>query len=107
MQVTGKRAKFLDRLGIAIRGHTDPVLFSPHIDAGGMGVDKGHILECGRVLLAFFSHMCLQSGEELGEEGKTGLLLRKDTRAGGGWRDCFILIKPMRSVGGTLTSNVS
>src|SRR6266446_6651615 len=84
MQITGKRAKFLDRLGIAIRGHTDPVLLSPHIDAGGMWVENGHIVGRGCVLLAFFSHTFfghtfLQSGSERGEQGKTGLLLSKDT----------------------------
>ena len=54
MQVTGKRTTFLDRLGIAIRGHTDPVLLSSHINAGGMRVDEGHMLEGGCGLLAFF-----------------------------------------------------
>src|SRR6478672_5393442 len=107
MQVTGKGAKFLDRLGIAIRGHTDPVLLCPHIDACGMGMENGHIFECARVLLAFFSHRCLQSGEEWGEEGKTGFLLCKDTRGGGRRRDCFILREPRRSVGGTLTTSLS
>src|SRR5213080_3408740 len=104
MQVTGKRTQFLDRLGIAVRGHTDPVCLSPHINAGGMRVDEGHMLEGGRVLLAFFRHTFLQSGGEREEQGKTGLLLRKDTRGGGERRDCFILIEPARSVGGTLTS---
>src|ERR1700740_300945 len=104
MQVTGKRTKFLDRLGIAIRGHTDPVFLSPHINAGGMRVDEGHILEGGRGLLAFFSHTFLQSRREREEQGKTGLLLRKDTRGGGERRYCFILIEPARSVGGTLTT---
>src|SRR4029453_13413994 len=107
MQVTGKRTKFLDRLGIAVRGHTDPVFLSPHINAGGMRVDEGHILEGGRVLLAFFSHTFLQSGGEREEQGKTGLLLRKDTRGGGERRDCFILIEPARSVRGTLTTACS
>src|SRR5262249_61237402 len=99
--------KFLDRLGIALRGHTDPVLLSSHIDACGMWMEKGHIFECARVLLAFFSHTCLQSGEEWGAEGKTGLRLCKDTRGGGRRRDCFILREPRRGVGGTLTTAFS
>src|SRR4029434_5452696 len=107
MQVTGKRTKFLDRLGIAVRGHTDPVFLSPHINAGGMRVDEGHILEGGGVLLAFFSHTFLQSGGEREEPGKTGLLLRKDTRGGGERRDCFILIEPARSVIGRQTPGCS
>ena len=77
MQVTGKRAKFLDRLGIAICGHTDPVFLSSHIDACGMRVDDGHIFGRGFVLLTFFGHMFLQSGEEWGEH------LRKETIVGG------------------------
>src|SRR5215470_9843287 len=103
MQGTGKGAQFLDRLGIAIRGHTDPVLLSPYIDTGGMWMEHGHIFECTRVLLALFSHTCLRSGGEWGEVGKTGLLLCKDTRGGGRRRDCFLLREPRRSVGGTLT----
>ena len=79
MQVTGKRAKFLDRLGIAIRGHTDPVFLSPHINAGGMRMEDGHVLRCGLVLLALFGHTCRQSGEERGEQEQTGLLRSKDT----------------------------
>lgn len=86
MQVTGKRAKFLDGLGIAIGGHTDPVLFSPDIDAGGMRVDDGHSLDSGRVRLALFRHTFLQSGAERGEPEKRGLLLRKDTRGGSALR---------------------
>jgi hypothetical protein len=107
MQVTGKGAKVRDRLGIAIRGHTDPVLLSPHIDTCGMWMEHGHSFECTCVLLAFFSHTCLRSGEEWGEEGKTGLLRCKDTRGGGRRRDCFILREPRRSVGGTLTTQWS
>src|SRR6266545_4515769 len=83
MQVTGKGAKFLDRLGIAVGGHTHPMLFSPHIDAGGMRMEDGQVLRRGLVLLAFFGHTFLQSGEEWGEQGKTELLLRKDTIVGG------------------------
>ena len=79
MQVTGKGANLLDRLGIAVRGHTDPMLLSAHIDAGGMRMDDGHVLGRGRVLLTFFRHTFLQSGEERREQGKTGILLSKDT----------------------------
>jgi hypothetical protein len=104
-QVTGKRAQCLDRLGIALRGHTEPLFLSPPINAGGMRVDEGHIREGGCVLLAFFSHTFLQSGGEREEQGKTGLLLRKDTRGGGERRYGFILIEPVRSVGGTLTKH--
>ncbi len=43
---TGKSAQWLDRVGIAIRGHTAPGLLSPHIDAGGMRVEHGQM--CGR-----------------------------------------------------------
>jgi hypothetical protein len=104
MHVTGTRAQCLDRLGIAIRGHTDPVFLSPHSNAGGMWVDEGHSLEWGCGLLAFFRHTFLQSGGEREAQGKTGLLLRKDTRGGGERRYCFILIEPAQSVGGTLTT---
>ena len=83
MQITGKSTQFLDRLGIAIGGHTDPVFLSPHIDAGGMRMEDGHVLGSGRVLLAFFRHTFLQFGEERGEQGKTGILLRKDTMGEG------------------------
>jgi hypothetical protein len=107
MQITGKRAQFLDWLGIPIRRYTHPMLLSPHIDAGGMRVEDGHILEGGRILLAFFRHTFLQSGGEREEQGKTGLLLRKDTRGGGERRYCFILMEPARSVGGTLTRHWS
>jgi hypothetical protein len=100
MPVPGKRTPCLDRWGIAVRGHTDPVCLSPHLKAGSLRVEAGHRLEGGRVLLAFFRPTCLPSGEE---QGKTGLLLRKNTRGGGERRDCFILIEPARSVGGTLT----
>ena len=107
MQVTGKRTTFLDRLGITIRGHTDPVCLSSHINAGGMRVDEGHMLKGGCGLLGFLSHTFLQSGGEREEQGKTRLLLRKDTRGGGERRDCFILMEPARSVGGTLTQHWS
>jgi hypothetical protein len=40
------------------------MLFGPHIDAGGMGMDDGHMFESGLVLLAFFGHMFLQSEAE-------------------------------------------
>src|SRR2546430_10945083 len=83
MQVTGKGAKFLDRLGIAVGGPTHPMLFSPHIDAGGMRMEDGQVLRRGFVLLAFFGHRFLQSDEGWGEQGKTGLLLSKDTIVGG------------------------
>jgi hypothetical protein len=106
MQITGNRAKFLDRLDIPIRRYTHPMLLSPHIDAGGMRVEEGHIVGRRGVLLAFLGHTFLQSSEERAEHGKTGLLLRKDTLGGGALRVgyCFILIEPRRSVGGTLTS---
>jgi hypothetical protein len=64
IQVTGKGAKFLHRLCVPIRWHTHPMLFGPHIDAGGMGMDDGHMFESGLVLLAFFGHMFLQSEAE-------------------------------------------
>ena len=102
----GNARKCLDRWGSAIRGHTAPVCLSPHINAGGMRVDAGHILEGGRVLLAFFRHTFLQAGGEREEQGKPGLLLRKATRGGGERRDCFIWIEPARSVGGTLTTRI-
>jgi len=60
MQVTGKGAKFLDRLGIAVGGHTHPMFFSPDINAGSLRMDDGHILRRGVVLLAFFGHTFLQ-----------------------------------------------
>jgi hypothetical protein len=82
MQVAGKRAQFLDGLGIAIGGDTDPMFFRPHIDASGMRMDDEHILGHGLGLLAFVGHMFLQSGAERGEQGETGLLLHKD-RIGG------------------------
>jgi hypothetical protein len=82
MQVTGKRAQFLDGLGIAIGGDTDPRLFRPHIDASGMRMDDEHMLGHGLGLLAFFGHTFLQSGAERGEPGETGSLLHKD-RIGG------------------------
>jgi hypothetical protein len=86
MQVTGKRAKFLDRLGIAIGGDADPMLLSSHVDASGMRMDDGHILGRGVVLLAFFGHTFLQSGVGSGEHGQTGCLLSKDTIGGGALR---------------------
>jgi hypothetical protein len=82
MQVAGKGAKFLDGLGIAIGGDTDPMLFRPHIDASGMRMDDEHIVGHGLGLLAFFGHRFLQSGAERGEQGETGLLLHKE-RIGG------------------------
>ena len=82
MQVTGKGATFLDRLGIAICGHTDPMLLSTHIDAGGMRMDERHILGKGRGFLAFFGHTFLQSGAEREEQGQTGSLGHKDTMGG-------------------------
>jgi hypothetical protein len=84
MQVTGKGAKFLHRLGIAICGDTDPMLLSTHIDTCGIRMDNGHVLGSGLVLLAFFGHTFLQSGAEWGEQGKTGILLSKDTIVEGG-----------------------
>ena len=80
MQVTGKGAKVLERLGIATCGHTDPMLLSAHIDASGMRVQDGQVRGKGRVLRAFFRHTCLQSGAERGEPG---ILLRQDTLGGG------------------------
>jgi hypothetical protein len=81
-QVAGKRAQFLDGLGLAIGGDTDPRLFRPHIDASGMRMDAEHMLGHGLGLLAFFGHTFLQSGAERGEQGETGILLHKD-RIGG------------------------
>jgi hypothetical protein len=72
MQVAGKRAKWLDRLGIAICGDTPPMLFSPHIAACGMRMEDGHILGRRCVLLAFFGHTFLQSGEEGESKGRQG-----------------------------------
>ena len=88
MHVTGKGAQFLERLGIAVRRHTDPVLFSPHIDAGGMRMHEGHRLGHGLVLLAFFGHTFLQSGAERGEEGETERLLSKETTIEGASQRC-------------------
>jgi hypothetical protein len=85
MQVTGKRATCLDRLGSTIGGHTDPVLLSPHITAGGMRMDDGHMCGRGLVLLAFFGHTCRQSGAERGEHGKRGGVLRQDIMGGSAW----------------------
>ena len=85
-EVTRQGAQFLDRLGIAIGGDADPMLLSPHIDAGGMRMDHGHHLGRGRILLAFFRHTFLQSGAERGEHEKTGRLLSKDTIVGGARR---------------------
>jgi hypothetical protein len=69
-----------------------------------MRMDDGPVLRGGCVLLAFCGHTFLQSGEERGEQGKTGLRLSKETIVGGERRDCFILRESMRSVEGTLTS---
>ena len=80
--MSGKGTKFLDRLGVSIRGHTYPMLFSPHIDARGMRMDDEHIVGNGLGLLAFFGHTFLQSGAERGEQGEAGSLLHKD-RIGG------------------------
>jgi hypothetical protein len=62
IQITGKGTKFLDWLAIAVRRHTDPMLFSAHIDACGMGMHKGHALGSRLGLRTFVSHMRLQSG---------------------------------------------
>jgi hypothetical protein len=85
MQVTGKRAKFLDRLDIAICGDADPVLLSSHIDASGMRMDDGHVLGRGLVLLAFFRHMGLQfsvEGEKLRNPSAQGYAGRRHTARG-------------------------
>ena len=81
--VTGKGAQCLDRLGIAIGGDTAPMLCSPHIDAGGRRRKEGQVVGSGRVLLAFCGQRFLQSGEEWGEQGKTGSLPSKDTMGEG------------------------
>jgi hypothetical protein len=107
LHVPGTGAPCLARLGIAIRGHTAPGLLSPHIDPCGRWMEKGHMVECTRVLRALCSPTCLRSGEAWGEEGTPGLLRCKDTRGGGRRRDCFILREPRRSVGGTLTTACS
>jgi hypothetical protein len=41
MQVAGKGAQFLDRLGVAICRDTYPVLCRPDIDARGIRMDEG------------------------------------------------------------------
>jgi hypothetical protein len=64
MQVASKGTKFLDSLGVAISGHTDPMLLRPHIDASGVRMDDRQILGGGCMLRAFFRHMGLQSGVE-------------------------------------------
>ncbi len=64
--ITGTRAQLLDRLDIAVSGHTAPLLLSTSIDASGMRVDQGHIFGRGRVLLTFFGQTCLQSDAERG-----------------------------------------
>jgi hypothetical protein len=66
IQITGKGTKFLDRLAITVCRHTDPMLLSAHIDACGMGMNKGHVLGSGFGLLAFVGHRCLQSGDKWG-----------------------------------------
>jgi hypothetical protein len=81
--VTGNGAQCLDRLGIASGGDTDPMLCSPHLDAGGMRRKEGQVVGSGRVLLAFCGQRVLQSGEERGEQGKTGILPSKDTMGEG------------------------
>jgi hypothetical protein len=83
MQVAGKRANFLHRLGIAVGGHTAPMLLRSPINAGGMRVENGHVLGSGWVLLAFLGHPFLQTGSGWGEQGKTGLLLGKNTMGEG------------------------
>jgi hypothetical protein len=62
IQVTGKGTKFLDRFDITVCRHTDPMLLSSHIDAGGMGMHEGQLLGSGFGLLALVGHMYLQSG---------------------------------------------
>jgi hypothetical protein len=54
-----------------------------HINAGGMPVEHRQVLGSGWVLLAFFGQTFLQTGSEWGEQGKTGLLLSKDTMVEG------------------------
>ena len=83
MQVAGKGAQLLDRLRIAVCGDTDPMFLRTYIDACGMRMEDGHMFRSECVRLAFFRPMFLQSGEERGEHGKTGLLLGKDTIGGG------------------------
>jgi hypothetical protein len=48
-----------------------------------MRMKDGQVVGSGRVLLAFFGHRFLQSGEERGEQGKTGILPSKDTMGEG------------------------
>jgi hypothetical protein len=67
MEVAGKGAQFLDGLGIASGGDTDPMLFRPHLAARGMRMDDEPIVGKGLGLLAFFGHTFLQSGAERGE----------------------------------------
>jgi len=101
-QVAGQRAQCLDGLGIASGGDTDPRRFRPPSDASGMRRDERHIFGGGWMLLAFFRPMGLQSGVE-GEskESFCARILLEEAHCEG--RDCFILIEPARSVGGTLT----
>src|SRR5262249_18612875 len=96
MQVASKGTKFLNRLGIAICGHTDPMLLRPHIDAGGMRMDDRHMLGGGWMLLTFFRHMCLQSGVEGESKESVGARISLEEAHCEG-RDCFILLEPMRS----------
>jgi hypothetical protein len=66
IHVTGKGTKFLDRFALTVCRHTDPMLLSSHLEAGGMGMHEGQVLGSGLGLLAFVGHMCLQSGYRWG-----------------------------------------
>ena len=106
MQVPGKGAQFLDRLGIAICGDADLMLLSAHIDTGSIRMDNGHVLGSGLVLRAFFGPYVppvrCRAGRarEDREPAEQGYHCR---RGSAGLRSCFMLIEPARSVGGTLT----
>jgi hypothetical protein len=90
MQVAGKGATSLERLGSAVRGDTAPMLLSAHIDAGGLGMEEGHGLGSGRILLAFFRHTFLQSGAG-GRAREDRMPLRKDILGGGVLRAARLL----------------
>jgi hypothetical protein len=53
IHIAGKGTKFLDRLGITVCRHTDPMLLRSSINACGMGMYEGHVLGRGLGLLAF------------------------------------------------------
>ena len=93
---------------ITVGRHTDPMLLRSHIDACGMGLNKGHVLGRGFGLLASGGHRYLQSGRQVGErKGKQGFFCTRiqSVEARCELRYCFILREPMRSVEETLTQS--